>query len=96
MPDANAGRDAYNALSEHEWSRIWSYFNLSPREQQIAEMIVRGMSDSEVATSLGISPHTVHTHIERLYRKVNANSRAGLILRVFACYVSFCRQGASE
>ena len=35
-----------------------------------------------IAADLGISAHTVHTHLERLRHKLGVNDRAGLILRV--------------
>jgi hypothetical protein len=35
-----------------------------------------------IATSLGITTRTVHTHIERLYRKLGTKDRAQLLLRV--------------
>jgi DNA-binding CsgD family transcriptional regulator len=41
-----------------------------------------------IADHLGISPHTVHTHIERLYRKVGVASRVSLVRRVFVEYLS--------
>jgi Bacterial regulatory proteins, luxR family len=37
---------------------------------------------------LGISSHTVHTHLERLYHKLAVGSRAALISRIFVEYLS--------
>lgn len=34
-----------------------------------------------------MSPHTVHTHLERLYKKLGVANRSRLIVRVFAEYV---------
>jgi hypothetical protein len=39
-------------------------------------------TDFSIAASLGISPHTVHTHFERLHRKLEVANRSQLILRI--------------
>lgn len=49
---------------------------LSPREAQILALIGDGLSNKEVARRLGISGHTVKFHIESLFRKLAATSRA--------------------
>jgi DNA-binding NarL/FixJ family response regulator len=48
---------------------------LSPREQQVLEMIARGFSYAEIARLQSISVHTVQTHIKSLYRKLAVSSR---------------------
>jgi DNA-binding NarL/FixJ family response regulator len=49
---------------------------LSPREVQILQHIASGSSTKEVARDLGISVHTVKTHLERIFDKLGANDRA--------------------
>jgi two-component system nitrate/nitrite response regulator NarL len=49
---------------------------LSPREAEILALIGDGLSNKEVARRLGISGHTVKFHIESLFRKLAAGSRA--------------------
>ena len=49
---------------------------LSPRETQILQMIAYGATTKEVASKLTISPHTVKTHLERIFEKLRANDRA--------------------
>ena len=49
---------------------------LSPREAQILQHIASGSSTKEVARDLGISAHTVKTHLERIFDKLGANDRA--------------------
>jgi DNA-binding NarL/FixJ family response regulator len=50
--------------------------HLSRRELQILQMLAYGATTKEIAHQLGISPHTVKTHIERIFEKLGANDRA--------------------
>jgi DNA-binding NarL/FixJ family response regulator len=49
---------------------------LSKREREILQMVANGATTKEVARDLGISPHTVKTHLERIFEKLGANDRA--------------------
>jgi DNA-binding NarL/FixJ family response regulator len=49
---------------------------LSPREIEILQKVAYGASTKEVADQLGISFHTVKTHLERIFEKLGANDRA--------------------
>ncbi|MCB1639913.1 MAG: response regulator transcription factor, partial [Thiothrix sp.] len=48
---------------------------LTPKEKMVLQYISRGYSNKEIARSLDISPHTVASHIKRIYRKLEVNSR---------------------
>ena len=48
---------------------------LTPKEKIVLQYISRGYSNKEIARSLEISPHTVASHIKRIYRKLEVNSR---------------------
>jgi DNA-binding CsgD family transcriptional regulator len=43
---------------------------LTPREENILELVGRGYKNSEIASSLFISQETVRWHKRRLYRKI--------------------------
>jgi DNA-binding NarL/FixJ family response regulator len=49
---------------------------LSKREREILQKVADGSNTRQVATDLGISPHTVKTHLERIFEKLGANDRA--------------------
>ncbi len=49
---------------------------LSKRESEILQKVAYGATTKEVAHDLGISPHTVKTHLERIFDKLGANDRA--------------------
>lgn len=51
---------------------------LSPREIQVAIQVTRGLSNDEIAKALFLSKRTVTTHLERIYQKLEINSRAAL------------------
>lgn len=78
-------------LTAAEWQAIADALMLSHRERQVVQCILQGATEPDIATSLNISSHTVHTYLTRLYRKLNANSRADLVVRVFAAGVRIVR-----
>ena len=49
---------------------------LSKREREILQKVADGATTRQVANDLGISPHTVKTHLERIFEKLGANDRA--------------------
>jgi DNA-binding CsgD family transcriptional regulator len=51
---------------------------LTPREWQVAVHVADGSTDREIARNLGISPRTVHKHLEQTYRKLGVTNRASL------------------
>jgi DNA-binding CsgD family transcriptional regulator len=75
-------------FSNETWCRLTGSLGLSQREFQIVQTLFDDQKESVIADHLGISPHTVHTHIERLYRKVGVASRVALVRRVFVEYLS--------
>lgn len=51
---------------------------LTPREQEIAALVTRGLRYAEIAGRLGISEHTVRNHLRHIFEKLNINSRVEL------------------
>jgi DNA-binding CsgD family transcriptional regulator len=52
--------------------------DLSEREMQIAVLVGEGMTNAEIGKQLGISPHTVMTHLSKIYKRLEVRSRAEL------------------
>ena len=69
-------------FNEQVWAAITRSFKLSNREQQLVRGVFDDCTDFSIASTLGISCHTVHTHFERLHQKLGVAHRAQLILRV--------------
>jgi DNA-binding CsgD family transcriptional regulator len=53
--------------------------SLSPRESEIVQLLMEGRRVSSIAKSLCISPHTVRSHLQSTYRKLEVGSQAELI-----------------
>jgi DNA-binding NarL/FixJ family response regulator len=49
---------------------------LTEREVEVLRLLARGLSNKEIAGRLVISPKTVGNHIEHIYAKIDASTRA--------------------
>jgi DNA-binding NarL/FixJ family response regulator len=52
---------------------------LSPRRRAVAEAVIRGLSNKQIARELDISPATVKDHVHAVLTSLGFSSRAGLI-----------------
>jgi len=59
---------------------------LTARETEVLALLVRGRRNREIAAELVLSPHTVGSHVESIYRKLGVSTRA-------AATVAAVRQG---
>ena len=57
-----------------------SYELLTGREREILQLLAEGQTSKDVASLLGLSPHTVETHRGNILQKLNLHSTAELIL----------------
>jgi DNA-binding CsgD family transcriptional regulator len=57
---------------------------LSPREQAIIRLIIKGYSNKALARVLDISPWTVATHLRRIFAKLDVGSRSEMVGRVLS------------
>ena len=55
--------------------------NLSPRERDVLDMLIRGFLYKEIAEALNISVRTVDTYIRRIYEKLHVRSRAQAVAK---------------
>ena len=49
---------------------------LSPRRQQIMEMVCQGLTDKEIATQLGLAVSTIKNTLVGVYQILGARNRA--------------------
>ena len=84
---------ALDAADPHA-AGIWSFEDLSsrrslkldltPREREIAALLIEGLTSKMVGKRLGISPRTVDVYRARLMRKVGASTTAELVHKLLA------------
>jgi two-component system, NarL family, nitrate/nitrite response regulator NarL len=53
---------------------------LTPREQQVLELVEQGFKNKEIAGELGIRPGTVKIHLKHIFEKTGVRGRYGLAL----------------
>jgi DNA-binding NarL/FixJ family response regulator len=53
---------------------------LTTREIEVLRMLARGMTNKQTAQQLEISPKTVGRHVESIYSKIGASTRAAAAL----------------
>ena len=69
-------------FSKQAWDEIARSLKLSGRELQIIKDVFDDRTEFAIAAHYGVSPHTIHTYCERLYRKLGVTDRVKLVLRI--------------
>ena len=57
------------------------FANLSPREHEVLESLVEGMSYKMIAAARSISIDTVRFHIRNIYEKLHVNSKSEAVIK---------------
>lgn len=57
---------------------------LTAREREVLLLLAHGCTQAEIAARLGISAHTVGTHVKHCYRKLGARCAAHAVARALA------------
>jgi DNA-binding CsgD family transcriptional regulator len=86
IADTTAGTAYAIAIGLHTWvspyaSRLLSRISaegLSPVQRSILQCVTEGMSDREIATSIGLQPHRVAQHVRQLLTFFRAHNRVQL------------------
>jgi DNA-binding CsgD family transcriptional regulator len=58
-------------------------YGLSPREQEAAQLVLRGATTAQAARRLSISPHTFNDHLKSIFEKTGARTRGELSATLF-------------
>lgn len=87
LPDgAGTGRVAIvlerSASPESTAVRLEAH-GVTAREREIAGLLAAGLTNSEVAERLVLSPYTVQDHVKSLFEKTDVSSRQELVARIF-------------
>ena len=89
-------RNSQTFLPDEAWPALAARLELSPREVQIAKLVGRDLKELAIARRLQMSTHTVHTHLERLYRKLGVSSRLQLVVVLSRAYLELVRAGDDD
>jgi DNA-binding CsgD family transcriptional regulator len=54
---------------------------LTPRELEVVRLLASGCSYCQMAIRLGISPHTIVSHVKNAYRKLDVHTAAAAVMR---------------
>ena len=68
-------------LESRTGRRLLCPYNLTPREIAVLAEMTKGLSDTQIAESLGITRFTVNKHIGSILIKTNTRSRTGAAVR---------------
>ncbi len=65
---------------------------LSSRQEQICRLILRGLSDKQISSQIGIAIPTVRTHLGRVFEKLEVQDRTELVLFFMRQFCEGCRK----
>lgn len=71
-------------LAADHWAAVVRKMGLSPKQALIVELMLRDLSDREIALVLGISESTIETHKERISHRTGAHGRMQIAMHVLA------------
>ena len=58
-------------------------YGLSPREQEVAGLAIRGASTRQISRALYISEYTVKDHLSNIFEKVGVRGRRALVKQLY-------------
>lgn len=57
--------------------------DLTPRQRELLRLVAAGFTNQQIATRLVVSAHTVRTHLENIFARLEVTSRAAAVARAF-------------
>lgn len=87
-PPVKSGWDSRRKLrgasifTDHAWHEIARTLCITNRELQIIQAVFDNQHEADIAKRFKISPHTVHMHMNRLFKKLTVTSRTEMVLRI--------------
>jgi DNA-binding CsgD family transcriptional regulator len=66
------------------WQRVLERCRMSPQQAKLAELLLYGLGDKQIAAVMRISISTVRSHLNRLFFRSGAEDRHTLAMRLVA------------
>ncbi len=67
------------ATNKRTLSTCLTKYKLTGREEEIIYLLQKGLTNQEIAQELYISKHTVKTHMENIFKKLNVSNRTAVL-----------------
>jgi DNA-binding CsgD family transcriptional regulator len=80
--DSRRKKRGSSLLTDHAWLEIGRTLGITKRELQIVRSVFDNLTEERIARRFKISPHTVHMHLNRVFKKLAVTSRTELVLRI--------------
>ena len=77
--DPAAASEADDATIVFDVPEVETGPHLSPRQEQVLELMAGGMTNSEIGEQLGVTERTVKAYAQELYDKLGVRNRAGAV-----------------
>jgi len=62
-------------------------YDLTPREQEVLDLLVKGYSNPDIARRLSVSRSTARAHVSQILSKFGVSNRAEAIAMAFRCHL---------
>jgi DNA-binding CsgD family transcriptional regulator len=69
-----------------DFSSALNLFRLTPRECETLEFLMQGMTSKEIASHMGVSPHTVKAFLRLVMSKMQVSTRSGIIGKLISSH----------
>lgn len=74
------GGNVVAVIKEKPPEEVRNSISLTSREREILRYLIKGHSNKEIASTMGISPGTVNAHLDNIYLKLGCTNRVGACL----------------
>ena len=88
-----ASRPEPDPMNEHAWTELARARKLSPRKLQVCRGIFEDLTQSAIASNLGISRDTVHSYCRQIFEQLAARSRGRLMMRIIEEFFALILSG---
>jgi len=69
-------------LRPETWRHVIAELQLSPQQQRIVELLLRGMKFKEIARAISLAEPTIRTHMKRIYQRHSIADQVELMIRI--------------